>query len=91
MSATTKTKLTERQLQVLEFIKQYHRDNLRSPTFREIGGHFGMSPNGVTCHLAALVKKKAIIKLERSRGLIVREQVDADVVQTIWGPFRMGA
>jgi hypothetical protein len=89
MSAT-KAKLTERQYQVLEFIKQYHRDNLRSPTFREIGAHFGMNNNGVACHIAALARKKAIVKLERSRGLIVREQADVDVVETIWGPFEIG-
>lgn len=57
-------KLTERQREVYEFIREKIRSRGYGPTVREIGSHFKISsPNGVMCHLKALEKK----------GLIVRE------------------
>lgn len=57
-------KLTARQQEVYEFILEKIRTRGYGPTVREIGGQFNIkSPNGVMCHLAALVKK----------GLITRE------------------
>lgn len=48
---------TERQLAILEFIRKGCRAG-RSPTIREIAKAFQInSPNGVVCHLNALVKK----------------------------------
>jgi repressor LexA len=57
-------KLTERQLEVYEFIREKIRGRGYGPTVREIGEEFDISsPNGVVCHLKALEKK----------GLITRE------------------
>jgi repressor LexA len=57
-------KLTERQREVYEFIREKIRGRGYGPTVREIAAQFDIqSPNGVVCHLRALEEK----------GLIVRE------------------
>ncbi len=57
-------RLTERQREVYDFIRDKIRTRGYGPTVREIGGNFEISsPNGVMCHLKALEKK----------GLISRE------------------
>jgi repressor LexA len=57
-------KLTTRQRDIYDFIADKIRSRGYGPTVREIGSAFDIrSPNGVMCHLQALVKK----------GLIVRE------------------
>ncbi len=54
-------KLTERQREVYEFIREKIRARGYGPTVREIGSHFKISsPNGVMCHLKALEKKGLI-------------------------------
>jgi repressor LexA len=54
-------KLTERQREVYEFIREKIRARGYGPTVREIGAHFKISsPNGVMCHLKALEKKGLI-------------------------------
>ncbi|MEN1680684.1 MAG: transcriptional repressor LexA [Planctomycetota bacterium] len=57
-------RLTPRQRDVLDFIREKITGRGYGPTVREIGEHFEInSPNGVMCHLKALEKK----------GLITRE------------------
>ena len=57
-------RLTERQREVYQFIREKIRHRGYGPTVREIGTQFKISsPNGVMCHLKALEKK----------GLITRE------------------
>ena len=57
-------RLTKRQRQVYEFIRDKIQNRGYGPTVREIGAEFQISsPNGVMCHLKALEKK----------GLITRE------------------
>lgn len=57
-------RLTSRQREVYEFIREKIRSRGYGPTVREIGTEFKISsPNGVMCHLKALEKK----------GLISRE------------------
>lgn len=72
MTTETETKppLTDQQARVLAFI----RDNaaLYSPTVREIAAAFGFkSPNGVTCHLAALERKGYLRRNHTARGIEV--------------------
>ncbi len=58
------SRLTRRQREVYEFIREKIRTRGYGPTVREIGRHFNIrSPNGVMCHLRALERK----------GLITRE------------------
>lgn len=55
--------LTQRQLDVYEFIRDKIQNRGYGPTVREIGEQFGIkSPNGVMCHLKALEKKGLIIR-----------------------------
>jgi repressor LexA len=66
--------LTDRQLEVYEFIREKIESRGYGPTVREIGDAFGISsPNGVMCHLRALEKK----------GLIRREGRHARAIQLV--------
>lgn len=68
--------LTERQREILDFIRGFGRKNGYPPTRQEIMQNFSFaSPTAVTGHLAALEKKGYLQKRERiSRGLVVREK-----------------
>lgn len=58
--------LTVRQREVYEFIRDKIEGRGFGPTVREIGEAFDIkSPNGVMCHLKALVKKGLITRLEK--------------------------
>jgi repressor LexA len=66
--------LTDRQQQILDYIRS-HQDRLGyPPTIREIGKRFGIrSPNGVTCTLQALRRKGYLTSTARtSRTLTAR-------------------
>jgi repressor LexA len=63
--------LTDRQKQIYDFIKEKIESRGFGPTVREIGLAFGIkSPNGVMCHLNALVKKGLIHRMTRSARAI---------------------
>jgi repressor LexA len=66
--------LTDRQREIYEFIRDKIELRGYPPTVREIGQAFKiMSPNGVMCHLNALVKK----------GLITRQGQSARAIQLV--------
>lgn len=66
--------LTERQREIYDFIKEKIESRGYGPTVRDIGEAFKISsPNGVMCHLNALVKK----------GLITREGGKARAIQLV--------
>jgi repressor LexA len=68
--ATAKPPLTDQQARVLAFIVE--NSALYSPTVREIARQFGFkSPNGVTCHLAALERKGYLRRTSTVRGIEV--------------------
>lgn len=56
---TTATEpLTARQAEILGWWRAYQDQNGVPPSWREIGRAFGIkSPNGVACHVKALVRK----------------------------------
>ena len=63
--------LTSRQREIYEFIREKIESRGYGPTVREIGEAFGIqSPNGVMCHLNALVKKGLILRKGRSARAI---------------------
>jgi repressor LexA len=63
--------LTDRQRQIYDFIKDKIESRGFGPTVREIGQAFDIkSPNGVMCHLNALVKKGLIHRMTRSARAI---------------------
>ena len=69
----TRSVLTDRQREILEFITQSIRERGYPPTLREIGLHFGIrSTNGVNDHLRALEKKGYLQRQDlKSRALRV--------------------
>jgi repressor LexA len=70
--------LTRRQLEVYKFIREKIRSRGYGPTVREIATQFDInSPNGVVCHLKALVKK----------GLITREPNMSRAIQLAAEPI----
>jgi repressor LexA len=68
------SRLTQRQREIYEFIKEKIESRGYGPTVREIGDAFHIkSPNGVMCHLNALVNK----------GLILRQGKAARAIQLV--------
>jgi len=60
------TALTERQAEVLAFIRKFQASHGAGPSVREIGSHCGIiSPNAVAGHIKAL-EKKGFLKRARS-------------------------
>jgi len=81
-----KNKLTDRQEEILTFIKQFTQESGFPPTLREIGKHFQISSTfGVKRHLEALVKKGFInIESNASRGISMIRQDSEDFVDGTW-------
>ncbi len=68
------SQLTPRQQEIYNFIRSKIEERGYGPTVREIGDDFDIkSPNGVMCHLKALVKK----------GLITRQEKSARAIQLV--------
>jgi repressor LexA len=68
------SQLTTRQREIYDFIREKINADGYPPTVRDIGRHFKIqSPNGVMCHLNALVKK----------GLILRKGNSARAIQLV--------
>jgi repressor LexA len=72
--------LTERQQQVLHYIRQSITERGYPPTLREIGAHMGIrSTNGVNDHLRALERKGYLTREDmKSRALRPKELPGAD-------------
>jgi repressor LexA len=66
---------TPKQLQIMNFIRDYRREHDTSPTLEEIGTSLGVHRVTVHQHVAALVKKGAIRKLpQRSRSIEILDR-----------------
>lgn len=64
--------LTRRQIEILNFVRNYSQENLCPPTIRECSSHFGITPRAVQCHFSALQKKGYLSQSEkRSRSVRV--------------------
>lgn len=80
-----KNKLTDRQEEILNFIRQFTNETGYPPTLREIGKHFQISSTfGVKRHLEALVKKGFInIESNASRGISFIKKNDDELINKI--------
>ena len=58
--------LTEKQLEIFDFIRAYYQTSGVYPTHREMSDHFGKSRSAIAKHLAALERRGWI---NRSRGM----------------------
>jgi repressor LexA len=66
---------TPKQLQIMNFIRDYRKQHRTSPTLEEIGNSLGVHRVTVHQHVAALVKKGAIRKLpQRSRSIEILDR-----------------
>lgn len=82
--------LTDRQREVLDFIRDRVRDSHRPPTVREIGDHFDIrSTNGVRVILDALEKKGQLKRSPRlSRGLsVIDSPADLEAAEALVAPM----
>lgn len=77
--------LTQRQQQLLEFLKEYHSNNGLMPSTREIQVHFGFaSQTAAVSHLKALEKKGVIQKVPgKARALVFPEQLEREEILDI--------
>lgn len=76
--------LTDRQKEILDFIKEFVRNHKYPPTIREIASNFSISVKGAHDHVKALEKKERIkCNLRRSRAIeiIEEESRDADITE----------
>jgi repressor LexA len=82
-------KLTPRQAQIMQFIREYQEAKGFPPTRAEIAGRFGFrSLNAVTEHLHALARKGAIeLQPEASRGIRLTEEPGLPVVGQVAAGF----
>lgn len=66
--------ITEKQQEVLRFIKGYIEDHNRSPTMEEIGQHLGVTAVTGWQHVNALVKKGLVfVRENKARSIEVRD------------------
>jgi repressor LexA len=65
--------LTERQRDILQFIREFQRDRGVAPTHREICDHFGFSSYGTVYKHLSLLEKKGLIRRDwnQKRGVEV--------------------
>lgn len=70
------TYLTERQLGILNFIKEFQSERGVTPTHREICDHFGFSSYGTVYKHLSLLEKKGLIRRDwnQKRGVELVEQ-----------------
>src|ERR1700704_71560 len=73
------TYLTERQRDILQFIRDFQKERGVTPTHREICDHFGFSSYGTVYKHLSLLEKKGLIKRDwnQKRGLEVVEKEPA--------------
>lgn len=72
--------LTNRQKEILNFIKQSILKKGFPPSIREIGEHFGIYPRAAFDHVKALERKGFLRRsMFKSRGIEVRDFIERDV------------
>lgn len=76
--------LTNRQEQVLTFLKEFIEIHKYPPTIREIAGNFNISVKGAYDHIKALERKNIIrCDINRSRAIEIIGQMEEDELVTV--------
>ncbi|MVF05187.1 LexA family protein [Serratia marcescens] len=71
-------KITNRQAEVLAFIRQFKRENGSAPTRREIAEAMGISNNAAVEHIKWLARKGILtVKPGVSRGIVINDSTSA--------------
>lgn len=67
--------ITEKQQEVLDFVKAYMADHGFAPAVEEIAGHFAIQRNAAICRLMGLEKKKYISRIPNvARSIVIVER-----------------
>jgi repressor LexA len=84
--------MTERQEEILEFIRQYQQANHLPPSTRIIQRHFGFSSqNSVMSHLRALANKQQLSKLDDRKWGLKAQQVQGQLFDVpVYGSIPAG-
>ena len=92
-AADKQPRLTTRQQEIYDFLKEKIVNRGYGPTVREIGTQFGIrSPNGVMCHLKALEKKGLILRESHmSRAIQLAEPVSKSSSLPLVGQIAAGS
>ncbi len=80
-------KITKKQAGLLDYISSYIINNGSSPTFREIGDHFSISPSAAYCAVKALEKKGYLIVRKNTRRSIVLRKDEMEGRENVPVPF----
>ena len=85
MFSSSEPTLTDRQQQLLDYLREYHRDSGLMPSTREIQRHFGFaSQTAAMSHLRALEKKGVIQRLaNKARAVVFPEQLSRSEILDI--------
>lgn len=88
-----KVPLTDKQQQVYDFIREEIHLRGYGPSVREIGERFSIkSPNGVMCHLHALVRKGLITRVpDKSRAISLVDREGPTTVIPLSGMIAAGS
>ena len=70
-----KNALTPRQQEILDFVKEFTRQNQMPPALKDIAAHFHIRCSSAAYHLEALRRKKWLDRIPGARGIILKEQV----------------
>ena len=65
---------TERQLEILDFIRTFSAEKRMPPTLTEIAEHFNIRPSSAAYHLNALSKKGVLSRTNGSRSITFDDQ-----------------
>ena len=76
--------LTERQRDILQFIREFQKSRGIAPTHREICDHFGFSSYGTVYKHLSLLEKKGLIRRDwnQKRGVEIIDQKDDQPAET---------
>ena len=77
--------LTDRQQQLLDYLRDYHSETGLMPSTREIQAHFGFaSQTAAVSHLRALEKKGVIQRVAgKARALVFPEELEREEIVDI--------
>ncbi len=79
--------ITRKQEEILDFISSYVIKNGSSPTFREIGEHFSISPAAAYCAVKALEKKGYLVVKKNTMRSIVLKKEEIEGRENVPVPF----
>lgn len=83
--------LTNKQKQVLDFIKLYNKKNGVSPTFKEMEKHFGKAFSTIHEHVRILIKKGFLVKNDNDpRGIELNDEQKTILQVPIMGTIAAG-